>query len=50
MIVPKWIQFGLKLESAARSAVAHVNGGKDTNTREKSREDTYIVVRDRKLM
>ncbi|KAL5175791.1 hypothetical protein HKD37_08G021912 [Glycine soja] len=35
-------------KSAARSAVAHVNGGKDTNTREKSREDTYIVVRDRK--
>ncbi|KAH1051285.1 hypothetical protein AAZX31_08G147200 [Glycine max] len=36
-------------KSAARSAVAHVNGGKDTNTREKSREDTYIVVRDRKV-
>ncbi|KAG4947713.1 hypothetical protein JHK87_043720 [Glycine soja] len=36
-------------KAAARSAVADVNGGKDTNTREKSSEDTFIVVRDRKV-
>ncbi|RDX87763.1 hypothetical protein CR513_30727, partial [Mucuna pruriens] len=36
-------------KAAARSAVSDINGGKDTSMREKSREDTYIVVRDRKV-
>lgn len=36
-------------KAASRSAVADTNGGKDTSKREKNREDTYIVVRDRKV-
>ncbi|KAK7334812.1 hypothetical protein VNO80_26577 [Phaseolus coccineus] len=36
-------------KAAARSAVSDINGGKDSSTREKIREDTYIVVRDRKV-
>ncbi|WVY99939.1 hypothetical protein V8G54_026009 [Vigna mungo] len=35
-------------KAASRSAVSDINGGKDSSTREKIREDTYIVVRDRK--
>ncbi|XP_014498903.1 uncharacterized protein LOC106759992 isoform X1 [Vigna radiata var. radiata] len=36
-------------KAASRSAVSDINGGKDSSTREKIREDTYIVVRDRKV-
>ncbi|TKY49518.1 mitotic cell cycle [Spatholobus suberectus] len=36
-------------KAAPRSVVVDINGGKDMSTREKSREDTYIVVRDRKV-
>ncbi|KAL2330897.1 hypothetical protein Fmac_018478 [Flemingia macrophylla] len=36
-------------KAAPRSAVSDTNGSKDASTREKSRDDTYIVVRDRKV-
>ncbi|XP_020224378.1 uncharacterized protein LOC109806400 isoform X2 [Cajanus cajan] len=35
--------------AAPRSAVSDINGSKDTSMRDKGRDDTYIVVRDRKV-
>ncbi|XP_027342698.1 uncharacterized protein LOC113855310 [Abrus precatorius] len=36
-------------KATPRSAVSDINGYKDTSVRERSREDTYVVVRDRKV-
>ncbi|XP_020224179.1 uncharacterized protein LOC109806215 [Cajanus cajan] len=36
-------------KAAPRSAVSDINGSKDTSMRDKGRDDTYIVVRDRKV-
>ncbi|KAK7323930.1 hypothetical protein VNO77_27432 [Canavalia gladiata] len=35
-------------KAAPRSAVSDINGYKETSTRERNKEDTYVVVRDRK--
>ncbi|XP_057457584.1 uncharacterized protein LOC130748379 [Lotus japonicus] len=36
-------------KATARSAASDVNGHKDTSTRERSRDETFVVIRDRKV-